>query len=110
MNYLRIRHGEGLFQSKRLYDFVLPSTLAFATCAIFYWLDIPLSVFSHDELVKRITDILVLMIVFYMAALAAVATFEREGIDKRLKGEDAFLAVRDHDGGEWVDRTLSYRQ
>jgi len=110
MSYLRIRHGDGLFASKRFYDFVLPTGLAALTCAVFYCLEIPLSIFSHEELVKRITDILVLMIVFYMAALAAVATFERKGIDERLKDEDALLWVRHHDGGEWVERTLSYRQ
>jgi hypothetical protein len=78
--------------------------------AVFIWLGIGLSVFDHNELVKRILDLLALMIVFYMAALAAVATFERKGIDEPLKGDDALLRVRHHDGGDWVEKKLTYRQ
>lgn len=109
VNYLRIRHGEGLFRSKRVYDFIFPAIFAAGTCAIFLWLQIELAIFSHDELVKRLLDLLALMIVFYMAALAAVATFERQGIDNPLKGGDAILLVRDHDGGNYVPKKLTYR-
>ena len=91
-------------------DFVLPFVLSALTCGAFYWLGIALAPFTHPEMLKRLTDLLALMIVFYMAALAAVATFERKGIDKGLKGEDAILFVRHHDGGHFVKKKLSYRQ
>lgn len=110
LNYLRIRHGTGLLHSKRVYDFVFPIFFALVTCAAFLWLQLQLAVFSHEELVKRLLDLLALMIVFYMAALAAVATFERQGIDNPLRGEDAILSVRHHDGGTYADKKLSYRQ
>ena len=110
LSYLRIRNGIGLFHSKRTYDIVIPFILAAITMAVFYTLGISLSVFDHNELVKRILDLLALMIVFYMAALAAVATFERKGIDQPLKGDDALLWVRHNDGGTWVEKKLTYRQ
>lgn len=110
VNYLRIRHGNSLFHSKRVYDFVFPLIFTAATCAIFNWLHLRLSVFENAELTKRVLDLLALMIVFYMAALAAVATFERKGIDAALKGGDAILFVRNHDGGAYVEKKLTYRQ
>jgi hypothetical protein len=54
------------------------------------------------------SDLLTLMIVFYMAALAAVATFDREGIDNELEGDPATLRVRE--GGRRVNKNLTYRQ
>src|ERR1700692_889659 len=99
LNYLRIKHGYGIWHSKRVYDIVLPTAFAVITLFAFVILGITLSVFDHEELVKRILDLLGLMIVFYMAALAAVATFDRDGIDAPLKGGDAVLWVRHPDGG-----------
>ena len=110
LNYLRIRHGRGLFHSKRVYDVVLPTAFALITVIIFLSLGVSLSVFDHDDLVKRILDLLALMIVFYMAALAAVANFERKGIDELLRGGDAILWVRRANGGTKIEKKLSYRQ
>ena len=106
IKYLRIRHGDSLLRSKRVYDFVLPGIFSACTCGTFWILGFRLSVFDHNELVKRILDLLALMIVFYVAALAAVATFERKGIDNPLRGGDAVLRVRNHDGGGYFDKKL----
>ena len=111
MNYLRIRHGKGVFHSKVVYDFVLPLIFALFTCLSFWLVDVRLALFENQEMSKRIMDLLALMIVFYVAALAAVATFERKGIDEKLKGEDAVLWVRNHDeGGNYFKKRLTYRQ
>ncbi len=110
MKYLSIRHGDDLFHSKRVYDYVLPLTLTLGTCATFYYLKLEFSILDKADSVKRILDLLALMIVFYLAALAAVATFDRKGIDTLLRGGDALLAVRSHDGGKYIDIKLTYRQ
>jgi len=110
VRYLRIKHGDGVFHSKIAYDFLFPAILAVVTLAAFMWLDLSLSLTAHPELVKKITDLLTLMIVFYMAALAAVATFDREGIDNPLPDNDATLWVQNPDGGAWENKVLSYRK
>lgn len=109
-NYLRIQHGDSFFQSKAVYDVVLPVVLAGATAGVCLWLAIPLKVDHHAGLVDSLSQLLALMIGFYLAALAAVATFDRDGIDAPLKGGDAILWVRHHDGGHKVRKVLSYRQ
>lgn len=109
-SYLRIKHGRGVFHSKLVYDFVLPTLLAAVTLAAFAWLGISFSLTAHPELVKRITDLLALMIVFYMAALAAVATFDRDGIDNLLPDNDATLWIKNPNGGAWENKPLSYRK
>ena len=94
LNYLRIKHGEGILYSKITHDFVLPAIFAAITLIVFIYLDAPLKIFGSPETTKRITDLLQLMMVFYLAALAAVATFDRKGIDTPLKGGDATLKIR----------------
>lgn len=109
-NYLRIRHGASLLASKAVYDFVLPAILTGLTVAVTWALDMPLSVFHNDKFFASLSGLLSILIGFYMAALAAVATFDRAGIDNRLAGTDAILRVRDADGGAAKDKLLSYRQ
>ena len=112
LNYLRIRDGEGVFQSKRFYDFVLPVVLAVATFAYFCWFSISYSLFDHPVLTQRVSQLLSLMIVFFLAALAAVSTFARKGIDETVKDEPLMLRVRADNptpGKEWVDKELTYR-
>lgn len=109
-NYLRIRHGEGILQSKLSYDFVLPILLTAITMGIAIWLEMPLKVFGPSGVFQALSGLLAVLIGFYMAALAAVATFHREGIDQYLIGEDALLRVRSKNGGRKVDKKLTYRQ
>lgn len=109
-NYLRIRHGTSLLASKAVYDFVLPAVLTGGTVAAALALDIRLSIFHSDKFFASLSGLLSILIGFYMAALAAVATFHRAGIDNRLAGTDAKLSVRDPDGGGIKDKLLSYRQ
>ena len=109
-NYLRIRHGEGLFASKAVYDFVLPAVLTGLTIAVALALNMKLSIFHNEKFFSSLSGLLSILIGFYMAALAAVATFDRAGIDNRLVGTDAVLKVRNPDGGGVKDKLLSYRQ
>lgn len=96
--------------SKLVYDFVLPAGLTIFTLAIAIWLKKPINLHEHDTLLESLADLFALLIAFYMAALAAVATFERAGIDNPLKGGDAILYVLDHDTGLRVAKRLSYRK
>jgi hypothetical protein len=110
LSYLRIREGDRFTQSKAVYDFALPGVLTVISVGLLSWLSVPLVISSHAALVASLSQLLGLLIAFYMAALAAVATFGRDTIDVPLKGGDATLMVRHHDGGHWVKRVLTYRQ
>jgi hypothetical protein len=109
-NYLRIRHGSGVLTSKTVYDFVLPAMLAGLTFGVAVLFDLPLDVLGNNDLFGALSGLLSILIGFYMAALAAVATFDRAGIDNKLAGGDALLSVRKTDEPGRKDKKLSYRQ
>lgn len=69
-----------------------------------------MGVFADGGIVDRVANLLDLMAAFFIAALAAVATFERQGLDDKMKGEPAFLKVRRMPDGQIVDRELTRRQ
>lgn len=109
LRYLLIKQGHGWFSSKASYDVVLPVIFsAFATLAV-WKLDVALGFFSESGFVPGIINLLNLLIAFFIAALAAVATFNRAGLDDPLKGEPATMKRRASDG-VIREKILTHRQ
>lgn len=88
LSYLRIRHP-----LKVWFDWVVPATVAAACIAIVIVLPKPLPILGDDGLITVITGLLQILVGFYIAALAAIATFQREGLDNLLSGDPAQLNV-----------------
>jgi len=109
-NYLRIKQGDTIFQSKIVYDFILPLILTAAVTTLAKLISTPINLGKHPGLVKSITDLLALLIAFYMAALAAVATFQRDGLDEHMAGSPATLRRTRKEGGNPFEQPLTYRQ
>lgn len=109
-NYIRIRYGSSRISSKVLYDWVLPALLTAATIGLLTLLAIPLEISGHAAATAGLSNLLALLIAFYMAALAAVATFGRTDIDQKLRGGDAILWVLNHKTWKREPKALTYRQ
>ncbi|QLO96966.1 hypothetical protein EKS35_04200 [Enterobacter hormaechei subsp. steigerwaltii] len=84
--YLRIKHPE-----KRFFDWFLPLlTAAIITFAIAY-LPKSVSIIGKDSLVSLVNGILQILSGFYIASMAAVATFSKEGMDDVMDGDPPTL-------------------
>ena len=108
--YLLIRQGDSLWQSKAVYDVLLPLMLTAICATLCLCLGVSLDFRRNPSLVKSLSDLLALLIAFYMAALSDVATIDRPGMDLPLEGGDAELSTRRKDGGARYRKKLSYRQ
>ena len=109
MRYLLIKQGHGWFSSKITYDLVIPATIALIATATVWYLNVNLGFFSERGFVSGIISLLNLLIAFFIAALAAVATFNRAGLDDPLKGEPATMKRRSSDG-VIREKVLTHRQ
>lgn len=109
LRYLTISQGTGLFTSKLTYDFVLPGIVSVSAGALVWRFSLPLGFFASQGLVADVISLLNLLIAFFIAALAAVATFDRPGLDDSMKGEPAILRRR-NSRGITVAKVLSHRQ
>jgi hypothetical protein len=98
LRYLRISQGDGLFKSKLTYDLIIPLILAATSTGAIWALSASLGMFSETGLVPGILNLLNLMIAFFIAALAAVATFDKPSLDEGMKGDPAVLTLRTSKG------------
>lgn len=86
LDYLRIKHPE-----KRFFDWVMPViTGLIITCAISF-LPKSVSLIGKDSLVSLVNGILQILSGFYIASMAAVATFNKEGMDDVMQGKPPIL-------------------
>lgn len=109
MAYLKIRQGDGLLTSKFTYDFVVPVIGAVLCTAAITHFSLPIAAFGTEGLVPGVLNLLNLLIAFFIAALAAVATFDRKGLDDPVKGDPA-LMTRTKSNGARVQHVLTHRQ
>lgn len=84
--YLRIEHPE-----KIIWDYGIPFGSAFLITCGLWALPKGVNVFGDGGLVGEINSLLQMLIGFYIAALAALASFDRPGLDNRFEGRDILV-------------------
>lgn len=89
LNYLRIER-----EGKLTDEVFLPLLLATATFAFFYLLDWNVQIFGSSGLISAIVGLLQMVAGFYIASLAAVATFKKASMDDPMPGAPTVLHVR----------------
>ena len=88
INYLRINHP-----LKSWFDIYIPLFLTVITVSILFFLPHTPAVFGEGSIVFMITDLIKILVGFYIASLAAIATFPRVEMDELISGDSATLVV-----------------
>lgn len=88
LSYLAIRHT-----AKWRYDYAYPAVLAALITAILLWGPVDLNVSGDKGLLDKLNGLIGILVGFFIAALAAVATFDRPGMDEVMPGEAPKLMV-----------------
>ncbi|WP_338591360.1 hypothetical protein VXM60_02265 [Shewanella khirikhana] len=81
LHYIAISHHE-----KRWFDLYIPALLSALICLILYFLPTPVVLVGKDSLIAVVNGILQILSGFYIASMAAVATFNKEGMDEVMNG------------------------
>jgi hypothetical protein len=84
--YLKIRRDDKLLE-----EVTIPLILTFLTLATVYLAGERFSVYGSPGLINSIVSYLQLLSGFYITALAAIATFNREGLDDPMLGDPPTL-------------------
>lgn len=108
--FLSASGQEGFWRSKRVYELVIPLVIAAASLAVYVkWPQL----FQADMLSKfsaSLFQFMVFVVPFHLAALAAIATFARSGLDKPLRGTDVSIKAWDNKDSEYHVKSLTLRQ
>ncbi|MEZ9627853.1 hypothetical protein [Aliivibrio fischeri] len=89
LDYIRIKHAE-----KAWFDVMLPIILAVMCVAILYILPIPIAFVGNNSVISLVNGILQILSGFYIASMAAVATFQKEGMDNQMEGVPPKLKLK----------------
>lgn len=86
-DYLRIKHD-----IKERYDFLFPFCISAAFTAIFFSLPVTPQIFGSEGLISNVISTIQILTGFYIASLAAIATFNKDGLDDVMKGTPPTLS------------------
>lgn len=101
--YLTIQHG-----LKSRFDWIWPGILTAITIIVFCLLPIQPKLFGDHGILQGIRDLIVLFSAFFVAALAAVATFARESLDDPMQGTSPRLGERELTRRQFVCYLFGY--
>ncbi len=82
LKYLQIKHSQ-----KRWIDFYIPIILAIIATIAICSSPVPIKLIGKDGLIGLVNGLLQMLIGFFVASLAAVATFQRKGLDEDMVGD-----------------------
>lgn len=105
MGYLAIRHPR-----KRRYDLWLPLAVAALTTVGYLMLPQSLPLVSASGVTAQIQELVKILAGFFIAALAAIATFQRSDLDRVMAGTPPTLEEFDEDEGRDVTTALTRRR
>ena len=71
-----------------------PLLLAVFICVIALLLSESVNVYGDDGLIRSINQLLSILVAFYIASLAAIATFKNDVLDSKFAGEPVKLTVK----------------
>lgn len=101
LNYLRIQHA-----CMKYFNFVIPLIIATFTILIFILLsDTSAKLTGQNSFISVITEFLKILTGFYIAALAAVATFNKPDMDELMEGEPPKLKIKFREKTQIIDLT-----
>lgn len=104
LNYIRIRRGT----VKMWYDWYMPIAISGMVVLILSLSGWKINTFGPGGLIEQVVELLKMLIGFYIASLAAVATFPSAVLDQGLAGNQATLATQRR--GSAITISLSRRR
>lgn len=81
LKYLLITHRQ-----KKYVDYILPILFSFLVCVIYFLLPEQVVIFRSNGLIESLSTFIQVLAGFYIAALAAIATFPNKNIDNVTDG------------------------
>ena len=87
-NYLYINHTDDKRQLREIFLPLIPASLF---TLIYVLSRFKLSLIGDEGIFSSVSDLLQLLSAFYLAGLAAIATFGNENLNKSLRGGEAYI-------------------
>lgn len=103
--YLAVRHPQ-----KPTFDWFVPIGLTCVSTAVYVWLPTTIPFIGQNSLTGFIQELVKMLSGFFIAALAAIATFKDDQLDKYMIGDPPTLTEYDAEKSRMVERALTRRR
>lgn len=90
-DYLRIK-----LALKYRYDYVMPFIMTFLFMMLYIMLPVKIALLGQFGLIVQVNSIIQVLIGFYIASLAAIATFKSDQLDELMHGDPPKLKIRNN--------------
>ena len=105
LNYLRIEHAYS-----RQFNIYIPAVLTVLFLVLIFWFSEQPNVFGTSGLLSGFSQLLAILAPFFIASLAAVATFAgNDAFDEKFQMQEP-VKITVLDQGRWLERHLTLRQ
>ncbi|MCP1848379.1 MULTISPECIES: hypothetical protein [unclassified Bradyrhizobium] len=108
--FIAITGNKGFFQSKRVYEFVLPACGAVAASAVYLFFP---GIFAPSFLKNfsaSVFQVMVFVVPFHLAALAALSTYQAAGLNDKLPGSEAQIRIWSNTDNDYFYHEVTLRQ
>lgn len=101
-SYLMVRHHS---RAPLLVNWVVPLVLSVVVTAVIYFISPRLNVFGAQGLLERMLSFIQTLVGFYIAALAAVSSFNSPHLDRDMPNPPPLMLIKYNNGNQWVRAT-----
>ncbi|SFQ17896.1 hypothetical protein SAMN05216330_1184 [Bradyrhizobium sp. Ghvi] len=110
LKFIAITGNRGFFQSKRVYEFVVPGVAAFAAAAIYLLLPTIFAPSFLKTFSASVFQVMVFVVPFHLAALAALSTYQSVGLNEKLPGSEAQIRLWSNADNGYFFHEVTLRQ
>jgi hypothetical protein len=107
---IAITGNRGFFQSKRVYEFVLPAAAAVAAFALYCIFPEIFAPTLLKNFSASLFQVMVFVVPFHLAALAALSTYQAPGLNDKLPGSEAQLRMWSNADNDFFYHDVTLRQ
>lgn len=108
--FIFITGDQGFWHSKRVYEFVCPIIGTFIFTLVYYFIREYMKDGFISNMFKNLFDFVIFIVPFQLASLSVFATYNKKGLDDKLSGTNARVAIWSNEDNLYHYELLTLRQ
>lgn len=108
--FILITSDKSFFQSKRVYEFLLPFLGALGPAALYLFLPEVFAPSLLKNFSSNVFQVMVFVVPFHLAALAALSTHQAAGLNEKLPGSEAKIKLWSNVDNGYFFHDITLRQ
>jgi hypothetical protein len=110
MKFIAITGSKGFFRSKRIYEFVIPCVATLIAATLYLTFPNIVRPGFLRNFSASVFQVMVFVVPFHLAALAALSTYQAAGLNDKLPGSEAQIRLWSNTDNDYFFHQVTLRQ